>query len=319
MGNARGPRHQIAGFPIRIVAERTGLTPAALRAWERRYRVVQPTRSEGSQRLYSPADIDRLKLVAKLADEGHSIGALAKRSTATLEKMARGIEPDPIDAGNGRPRAAAGTIVDKLMSDARAFDASALRATITAAILEGGADSAMDRVLTPFLSRVGQAWACGDASVAHEHLASAVARDSLGWLLQSSTADESAPALIAATIAGEAHEFGVMMAAITAARAGWRVVYLGANIPAEDLAQVARTSRARVVALGIVADRIGVDVRSETAALRKALGSRMRIVAGGSATANNLLSLRRANIEVLDSRSDFIEFLASLWTRSSAA
>src|SRR3954469_6580692 len=78
------PRH-----PIRIVAERTGLTAATLRAGERRYGAVAPGRSDGSQRLYSDADIQRLRLIARLAAVGYSLAELGRSSTTTLARMAR--------------------------------------------------------------------------------------------------------------------------------------------------------------------------------------------------------------------------------------
>jgi len=78
------PRH-----PIRVVAERTGLTAATLRAWERRYNVVDPGRSPGAQRLYSDADIQRLRLIARLSAVGLSLAELARASTTTLARMAR--------------------------------------------------------------------------------------------------------------------------------------------------------------------------------------------------------------------------------------
>ena len=316
MATARGGPSRTPEFPIRVVAERTGLTPAALRAWERRYAVVAPTRSDGSQRLYSAADIERLTLIARLATEGHGLAALAKRSTNALEKLARHVAP----ASPKGPRDEQDDdVVDRLMAETRAFDSVALRASLTTAIIDHGTDIALERIVAPFLARVGDAWARGEASVAHEHMASAVVRDVLGWLLQSTTAHDSAPTLVAATIAGESHEFGATMAAVAAARAGWRVVHLGANVPAADLAHTVRTSGARVVVLGIVCDGAGHDIRGEISALRKAVGANTRIVAGGAATATNRLSLRRANVEVLPSRDELLSVLDSVWTRSTAA
>jgi methanogenic corrinoid protein MtbC1 len=194
---------------------------------------------------------------------------------------------------------------------------AALRADLTQTVLDLGPVPAMDDVISPFLVRLGEAWACGDVSVAQEHVASGVVRDVLGWLLQSAVASSEAPTLVATTIAGEGHEFGAMMAAVVAAVAGWRVLYLGANTPAAELAQAARASHARAIVVGIVGNEASDAVRSEATVLRKVVGSKMRIVAGGATASEHRLSLKRARIEIVDSRAEFRRLLNTLWTRDS--
>jgi len=139
----------------------------------------------------------------------------------------------------------------------------------------------------------------------------------LGWLLQRATHDPTAPTLIGTTIAGEGHEFGAMMAAVTAALAGWRVLYLGANTPATDLADAARDSKARIIVLGIVGDEAADSVRAEVNTLRRKLGLKTKIVAGGAAATNHRLSLKRARIEIIETRSDFRRFLNPIWSRDA--
>src|SRR5215217_7374614 len=81
-----------ARHPIGVVAERTGLTPDALRVWERRYRVVEPNRSPGGQRIYSDADIARLSLLYRATRGGHGISHVAPLGNAKLEELVRQIE-----------------------------------------------------------------------------------------------------------------------------------------------------------------------------------------------------------------------------------
>ena len=85
-------------------------------------------------------------------------------------------------------------------------------------------------MLHPFLIAVGERWHRGDITPAHEHLASAVVRDTLGWVLATLEPQGDPPTIVVATPAGELHEFGAMMAAVVAAQAGWRVRYLGPNL-----------------------------------------------------------------------------------------
>src|SRR5690348_7854261 len=95
-------------FPIRIAARRGGISVAALRAWERRYRAVQPARTEGEQRLYSENDLERIALLRRLTETGHAISAVAKASTPELRRLA---EASP--EKNGQPRKIASTNPDE--------------------------------------------------------------------------------------------------------------------------------------------------------------------------------------------------------------
>lgn len=304
-------------YPIRVVAERTGLTPAAIRAWERRYAIVEPTRSDGAQRLYTDADVERLRLVTQLSAEGYSLADLSKRSTALLTRMSNDAAKTTPAERITEPSVQRRPLIDRLISSARKMNPEALRADLMQIVLDLGPIPAMDEILSPFLVRLGEAWACGDVSVAQEHIASSVVRDVLGWLLQNAVPTQGAPTLIATTIAGEGHEFGAMMAAAVAAVAGWRVLYLGANTPAVDLARAARTSNARVIVVGIVGEEGADAVRAEAAALRGYVGSRAKIVAGGAASADHRLTLKRARIEILESRADLRRLLNALWTRDT--
>ena len=89
MDNTSATAPSVPRHPIRVVAERTGLTPATLRAWERRYGAVEPRRSDGAQRLYSDEDIQRLRLIARLSSVGYALADLSRSSTTTLARMAR--------------------------------------------------------------------------------------------------------------------------------------------------------------------------------------------------------------------------------------
>jgi methylmalonyl-CoA mutase cobalamin-binding subunit len=108
-----------------------------------------------------------------------------------------------------------------------------------------------------------------------------------------------------------------MMAAVVAAVAGWRVLYLGANTPAGDLARAARSANARVIVVGIVGDEASDEVKAETTMLRRLMGSRAKIVAGGPAASDHRLTLKRARIEILESRAELRRLLNTLWTRDT--
>src|SRR5215208_3818108 len=245
------PRH-----PMRVVTRRTGLSADLLRAWEKRYEVVVPERSESGRRIYSHADIERLGLLYRATLAGRSIGQLAGLPATELETLVRqdALAERTKDDGASAPRARAtreaaspgptvSTATDyvrECLDAIERLDASALES-----LLRRG-------VVAPVLERVGTYWRDGTFRPVHGHLASAVLRRVLDRVTETATSPSATPSLVVATPAGQLHEFGALLAAATAAADGWSVTYLGPDLPAEDIAEAAARTRARAVALSIV-------------------------------------------------------------------
>ena len=235
-------------LPVRTVMGRTGLSADLLRAWERRYDAVRPQRSKGGQRLYSEQDVARLTLLRRASLAGHSIGEVAKLDITALEELF----DDPLAAAAERVPDAVALLVREAIGATERLDPAGLEAILKRGALSLGAATFVDDVVSRFLTAVGDRWHDGEMSPAHEHLASSVTRRVLDWVVDAHVASPRAPRLVVATPAGERHELGAMLVAAAAAEEGWRVVYLGANLPAADIASAARQVRARVVALSAV-------------------------------------------------------------------
>jgi MerR family transcriptional regulator, light-induced transcriptional regulator len=243
--------------PISVVAERTGLTPDLLRIWERRYGVVEPARDEGGRRLYSDKDIERLRLLAQATAGGRSIGQLLELDTVELSELVRSDEaarrrsaraPAADTEGDG----AEDGFVARALEHTRALDAAALEAELMRAAATVGAARFMDGVIAPLFRRIGDAWHAGTVSIAQEHMASAVAHPVMARVRGALPVAADAPGVVVAVPAEERHEIGALLAAGTAALEGWRVTYLGADMPAADIAAAARETGARMVALSSV-------------------------------------------------------------------
>jgi len=221
-------------YPVRLVALRTGLSPHVLRAWERRYGVVSPTRSGGGQRLYSDLDIERLLRLRRLTERGHAIGRIATLPLAELARMedqsAGGT--DETDSWKGDAARAA---VEAALRATRRLDPLEMQAVLERAAVTLGVSVFVDRVVGPLLNRIGHGWSERSVSVAQEHMASAVVRRVLGWLLRVYEVKTDAPRVVVATPPHHAHEIGALMAAATAAAEGWSVTYLGPDLPIADL------------------------------------------------------------------------------------
>ncbi|HEU0080052.1 MAG TPA: MerR family transcriptional regulator [Longimicrobiaceae bacterium] len=280
------PRH-----PIRVVADRTGLSLDVLRVWERRYAVVAPGRADDGQRLYSDADVDRLRLLRRATDAGRSIGRVAKLPTEELAELvreddaARGAAPAP--AG---PHEARGHL-DRALAAVREMDPAKLEAGLRRAVVALSAADFVDGVAAPLLAGIGEGWRTGRIGVAHEHAASAVLRRVLGFMAEAAEVPGSAPGMVVATPAGQAHEFGALLAAASATAEGWRVTYLGADLPAEEIAAAVRQRGASRVALSLVYPGDDPRLPGERRRLRAALPPGVAVVVGGGAAEGHRATL----------------------------
>ncbi len=288
--------------PMRVVAQRTGLTPDLLRAWEKRYRAVTPVRSAGGQRHYSEADIARLSLLVRATRGGRQIGQVAGLTNDEVKQI---IEADERAAALDRAPASDGPAPEAFLSSAliavEAFDAYALEQTLRTAALRLPADDVLDQVIGPLLFTIGSLWHLGQLQPANEHLATTTIRRVLTWMSEISAPPSGAPVVLVATPAHQVHELGAMLAATTASGNGWRVVYLGANLPAAELARAAQQVKAEAVALSIVYPLADPQVADELRRLREHLGPRVGLVVGGSGASSYQDTLDRIGADTLPS------------------
>ena len=266
--------------PIRVVTERTGLSPDVLRAWERRYGVVNPERSEGGQRLYSDADIHRLSLLLKASQVGRAVGQVA---SLPPEELARMVAEDA-DRGAARPTPAADHRAVAFAA-VRDLEPERLRSTLRRAVLSLGVPAFLEQVLTPLLVQIGEEWHAGRLGIAQEHAATAAVEQLLGWIVQEFAVPEDARRVLLATPAHSRHSLGAMIAAAAAAHDGWHVIWLGTDLPAGQIAVAARRHEADVVGLSVITADDPDAVSAEVAALRDELAAETPLLIGGSGAA----------------------------------
>ncbi|MBD3162698.1 MAG: MerR family transcriptional regulator, partial [Candidatus Eisenbacteria bacterium] len=176
--------HRTQGHPIKVVAKRTGLSPEVLRVWEKRYGVVQPTRTPTGRRLYSEADIERLRLVRQATLAGRRVGEVASLSTDSLAALVREDEREAsrAPAGNGEEAGSAAqeSLMVEAMSAVRDLDSPRLEAILTRALLIYGSEEFIERVAAPLLEAIGAEWEAGRLEPYLEHAATAVIRQVVG-------------------------------------------------------------------------------------------------------------------------------------------
>jgi methanogenic corrinoid protein MtbC1 len=273
-----------AHHAIRAVVRRTGLTAHVIRIWEKRYQAVKPERTGTNRRLYSEEQIERLSLLRAITHAGHHIGPVAKLPTEKLRKLAA--ECKTTDARVFRASTDAkgkSSILDECIAAVETLDSRALEDALKRGATELGAQGLLQRVIAPLAESIGELWRDGSITAAHEHFASAVIRIFLGHAAKPFAGSESAPVLVVGTPAGQIHELGALLVSAAAANLGWHVTYLGASLPAAEIAGAARQNRARAVALSLVYPEDDPKLESEMIRLHESLSAEIALLVGGRA------------------------------------
>ena len=280
-----------AQYLISTVSKRSGVKSDLVRAWERRYNAVTPTRTTGGHRVYTDQDIARLKLLNQATANGHSISQIAQFTLDELKKLLRDEPVESVVNSYNIPQSAgergflAEDYIKKCYASILAFDARELESHFENAIVELGAQLFIEQLLEPLLTLIGDRWKAGELRPVHEHMASSIIR-SLTYILRSnSPCPVDAPKMIVSTPIGQLHELGALLAAIIAELKGWQVTYLGANLPAEEIAAAVKFTNARVVTISISFSADDQVVPKEIRRLKKLIGNDVSLIVGGRAAA----------------------------------
>ena len=170
----------------------------------------------------------------------------------------------------------------------------------------------LDDLVGPLMAWIGERWHDGSIRVAHEHMATAAIRSFLGRMKQIRRAGVGAPCIVISTPAGQDHEIGALMAATIAANEGWRDLYLGPNLPAQEIALAAMEANAAAVAVSIVAPGNNPSVIHEFHTLRHVLQERVPVLAGGSGIVQNRHHYDLDGVYCVDNLAQFRDRLVSL-------
>jgi DNA-binding transcriptional MerR regulator len=237
------------------LARRTGVTPELLRAWEQRYGLLEPSRSDGGFRLYSERDERRVRATTALIAQGLSAAEAARR--ALSETTGPDLEAHP---------SVVAALATQLRTALDAFDGEGANATFDRLLATVSVDALLREVVTPYLHELGDRWERGEVSVAQEHFASNLIRGRLLGLARD-WAGATGPTLVLACPPGEEHDIGLIMFGISAARRGRRVVFLGADTPFDTLLDTMRRTRPEALVLSVTRSEALQDPSGAMAAL----------------------------------------------------
>ncbi len=237
-------------YSMRLVTRMTGLTADTVRAWERRYEAIVPRRTEGGTRRYSAKDVERLKLLRDASRRGHPLRDLARMDNAALRNLVEDRVQEERLSSSGPVEEE--VFLTRYLEAIARFDEGRAYAILSraAAVLEPR-EFVYSYVL-PLLHRTGELWHSQALSVAEEHMISEQVRYLLHALHRRREAAPGAQMLLVATPPDHLHEFGAMVGAYLVAANGHRQLYLGPNVPWDDLADAATRAKANVVVLSVV-------------------------------------------------------------------
>lgn len=237
--SARREEQGASLYPIRTVSTLTGVNTVTLRAWERRYGLIRPTRTASGHRLYTQSQIDLINRVLVLLDKGIPISQVRAALDSTEEPQA----PREPQAGPWQ------RYRERMVAAIVRFDEGGLEEAYNEALSLYPVEMVTRQLLLPLLAELGKRWETAEGSVAEEHFFGVYLRNKLGARFHHRPRGNTGPRVLLACLPGEMHEIGVLLFALAAHDNGFRVVLLGANMPLEDLPTVARRADIDIIVL----------------------------------------------------------------------
>ena len=298
-------------YPIKAVSNLTGLSIHVIRAWEKRYNVVVPDRTETNRRVYSSKDVEKLKLLHLATEKGYSIGTITNYSIDNL----REIVGEEHRERENRP------IIEKLeesnidvelnqylstsIEAIKILDANALENELYRALVDLPQPRFITEVISPLLDRIGDMWKNGDIRIVNEHISSAVIRKILTSLIDNNSVPTNAPSILIATPRGQLHELGALIIGVIASADGWNVTYVGPNLPGEEIAAAIERLQPQIVALSIVYPSDDFTLDREMIRLKRLLNNGSKIIAGGRSVEAYRSALESMNAKIINDIDNF--------------
>lgn len=266
-----------ARLSIGALSRATGIPVETLRTWEGRYGFPVPERKPSGHRLYPVSSVARLRRIAEALARGHRAGQVVPVSEDDVARLLDVSPPAPL----APPPPAALADAAEMLPLVERFDAERLTRILLGDWARLSPLDFLETRVAPLVRAVGEAWEAGRLEIRHEHFASERVGDLLRTLRLPFEERAAGPLAVLATLPGEGHGLGLQMAALVLAHAGWRLLYLGTEVPVAEMLQLTRDLNARALAVSVSAGSRGAASARQVGALREALGRRVSLLVGG--------------------------------------
>lgn len=291
-------------YSIKLVADKTGLSVHTIRAWERRYSALKPSRTETNRRVYSEADVAKLNLLRQAIEKGHNISLIANLNEQDLLQL---LGKQPFSASIESPY----EFLSKAETAISHLDGKALESLLIRASAFLGIDQFISSVAVPLLNYIDQAWTQKKINIRHEHFATAIIRTHLDNLRRRIQVENKSNKIIVTTPSNQLHELGALLVAIVAARQGWSVFYLGPNLPAKEIADSALVVNADAIALSVVYPENDNATHDHLLSLYKIIPKTIKIIVGGRAAESYSKTLKQISALTFDDLDSLKNYLTS--------
>jgi DNA-binding transcriptional MerR regulator len=258
-------------------ARRVGVSPELLRAWERRYELLQPIRTEGGFRLYTDDDAARVERMKRALGEGFSAAEAARRALVQERAAERALDEAR----------------ERLVAAAHAYDEATVHGILDEALAGFSLETVLRELVLPVLREIGAEWERGELEVGQEHFATNVVRERL-LALARLWGRGGGPLAILACAPGERHDIGLIAFGLVLRSHGWRILFLGADTPVATVRLAVETADPRLV---VVASMDSALLEAQSTELRR-LGRAAPLVLSGAGASETLCG--RLRIDRLD-------------------
>lgn len=306
---------------IKAVTNLIGINENTLRAWERRNKILSPSRDEEGRRIYDKKDIEKISLLWRLVQNGHLIGNLAEKSLSELRTMSEELPKltnQTLESSTKKIIKPEDKYLNQIIKAVQKYDLADIHLSLQNARFDLSPRVLIMDLVLPLLSEVGKLVAEEKLKVAQEHLLSSMLRDYLGMLYQSLSPYEyhkktNSKRVLLTTREGDLHEFGILIAAILCRINGHESYYLGPNAPVEDLAEACSHFKIQYLILSFSAIPKEKEIISSARYLKRLedlLPKKLQILCGGSDLFENKELLKKANVVQLSSLHELDSYLS---------
>ena len=260
-------------------------------------------------------------------DCGHAISSVVPLSNQDLQALVEQARSDRLgpDAMGSKassgPRDMAQHVVAHAVESALAriiqLDPQGLEGVLSEAAVELPRQAFLQSVIVPLFTRIGELWRSGELKIVNEHMASSIVRSMLWDMLRSIEIAETAPRLVVATPVGHWHEFGALISALAASESGWRALYFGPNLPAEEIVYAVKKCDATALTLSIGHCLNDKRLPLELLKIRRSVGRRMPIFIGGDGVVSVRQTAAEINAVVVDDLTAFRDQLERFMREAS--
>jgi len=277
----------------------TGIPIETLRTWERRYGYPVPGRKPSGHRVYSIASVPRLRRIAEALDHGLRASHVVPVSDADLDRLLETFPVAPAREPESRPNVVTDAALEDLLAAVAVFDAERLTAILRSKWSALGPIDFVTACVAPLVTAVGEAWAAGSMGVHHEHFLSERVSDLLRSFRAPFEERPVGPLVVFATLPGEMHGMGLQMVSLLLVVLGCRILYLGTEVPVQNLVTLGRDMNAEAIAISVSAASKPAMSERWIKQIRAELPRRTTVLVGGAGA-----PMARPGVDVLGDLED---------------